>query len=93
MKAAVWHGPQDMRIEDVEKPVCGENDIVLNVKACGVCGSDLHYYKVGGALIEPPAVLGHEFSGEVLEVGSKVTEIKVGDRVTALGVEACQRIT
>ncbi|MFW9875740.1 MAG: zinc-binding dehydrogenase [Candidatus Thorarchaeota archaeon] len=90
MKAAVFHGPRDIRTEEVEKPEINENEILVNVKACGICGSDLHLYKLNlfsGILIRPlkkGGIPGHEFSGEIIEVGSIVKGFKEGDRVIAL---------
>jgi 2-desacetyl-2-hydroxyethyl bacteriochlorophyllide A dehydrogenase len=64
------------------------DDIVIRVKACGICGSDLHSYTTG-AFIKPGQVMGHEFCGEVVEVGSHVRGIALGERVTAMPFNAC----
>ena len=92
MKAAVYYGPRDIRIEDVPTPVPGPNDLLVAVKACGICGSDLHTYRYGifedlGREIEGQdgRLMGHEFSGVVTEVGSGVSGVKVGDRLAGLG--------
>ena len=90
MKAAVFHGPRDIRTEEVEKPVIGENEVLVRVRACGICGSDLHMYKLDlhpeklCRQTEKGGVPGHEYSGEVVEVGSSVQGFDVGDRVSAL---------
>ncbi|MHA2009197.1 MAG: zinc-dependent alcohol dehydrogenase [Promethearchaeota archaeon] len=87
MKAAVYHGPRDIRIEEVEDPEIQDDQILVNVKACGICGSDLHLYKLNlfkEGLVRPSekgGIPGHEFSGIVEKVGSKVTGIKENDRV------------
>ena len=91
MKAAVYHGPRDIRFEEIAKPVLEGNGILLKVKACGICGSDLHMYKHGlfedlGAPVETGRVLGHEFSGEVAEIHGDVPGFKVGDRVSTVGM-------
>ncbi|MEW6185576.1 MAG: alcohol dehydrogenase catalytic domain-containing protein [Thermodesulfobacteriota bacterium] len=86
MKAAVLHGPKDIRTETVPDPVLEAHGLVIKVKACGVCGSDLHVYKEGQ---EAGTIFGHEFSGEVLETGSQVADIKIGTRVTAVGYKPC----
>lgn len=86
MKAAVLRGANDIRMETVADPVAEPYGIVIRVKACGVCGSDLHEYKSGK---NPGTIFGHEFSGEVAQVGEHVTGINVGDRVTAVGFRAC----
>ncbi len=92
MKAAVYHGPRDIRVEDVPTPVPGPNELLVAVKACGICGSDLHTYRYGifedlGREIEghPGRLMGHEFSGVVAEVGPGIGGINVGDRVAGLG--------
>lgn len=85
MKAAVFYGKQDIRIEDIPMPKVGDDDVLIRVKACGVCGTDVHIYHgdQGSADVVPPRVLGHEFSGMVEEVGKNVTEFQPGDRVCA----------
>lgn len=85
MKAAVMHGAQDIRTENVPDPVLQPHGVIIKVKACGICGSDLHVYKRD----EQGTIFGHEFSGDVVDVGSKVTGITPGMRVTAVGFEPC----
>jgi threonine dehydrogenase-like Zn-dependent dehydrogenase len=86
MKAAVLRGARQIEIEEVSDPVVEPEGIVIKVKAAGVCGSDLHIYKEEG---REGTIFGHEFSGDVVEVGAKVTGIKIGDRVTASGFKPC----
>ena len=83
MKSAVFYGKHDMRVEESPMPKVGEEDVLIQVKACGICGTDVHIYEgdKGAAEVTPPTILGHEFSGVVAEVGSAVTNVKVGDRV------------
>ena len=82
MTAAVLHGKEDLRIEEVDIPQIGLNDVLVKVKACCICGTDPHIYE--RRFPSPlPLILGHEFSGEVVEVGEDVDFVKVGDRVTA----------
>lgn len=92
MKAAVYNRPMDISTLDVEKPEAGEHEILIKVKACGICGSDLHMYKLG---LHPELLCkesgkgkipGHEFSGDVVEVGSQVQDLQVGDRVAAVSM-------
>jgi len=85
----VWRYPE-LRIEEVEKPKIGPKDLLIRVKACGICGSDLHFYETDEekyilypGLTKFPCTIGHEFSGVVEEVGSSVKNFKVGDCVTA----------
>lgn len=82
MKAAVLHNPQDMRIEEVPVPEIAEHEVLIATKRCGICGTDPHIFR-GHFPVPTPLIQGHEFSGEVVQVGSAVKNVKVGDRVTA----------
>ena len=90
MKAACYQGLRNITCEDVEKPeILQPLDIIVKIKACGICGSDLHSYKLGlfpEISVETPKgrVPGHEFGGDVVAVGTGVEGIEVGDRVTAI---------
>jgi len=90
MKVAMIHGPRDIRLETVDTPSIQSNEILVKVKACGVCGSDIHTYKTG-AISEfgHPMILGHEFSGEIVQVGDTVKGLKVGDKVLGSGYRNC----
>jgi (R,R)-butanediol dehydrogenase / meso-butanediol dehydrogenase / diacetyl reductase len=88
MKAAVFRGVQNLQVEDVEAPSAGARDVVVAVRQCGICGSDLHTY-MHGSFVEPGQVMGHEFVGEVVEAGDAVEGISVGDRVTASPLQPC----
>ncbi|MFQ9269554.1 zinc-dependent alcohol dehydrogenase family protein [Ruminococcus callidus] len=83
MKSAVFYGKHDMRVEESPMPQVEAEDVLIQVKACGICGTDVHIYEgdKGAAEVTPPTILGHEFSGVVAEVGAAVTNVKVGDRV------------
>lgn len=83
MKSAVFYGKHDLRVENSPMPKVGSEDILIQVKACGICGTDVHIYEgdKGAAEVTPPTILGHEFSGVIAEVGSNVTKYKEGDRV------------
>ncbi len=83
MKSAVFYGKHDLRVEEHEMPVTGPKDVLIQVKACGVCGTDVHIYEgdKGAADVTPPTILGHEFSGVIVKTGEEVTSYKVGDRV------------
>ena len=83
MKAAVFYAKEDLRIENIEKPKAERGRIVIRVKACGICGTDVHIYHgdEGAAATPAGTVLGHEFAGIVEEVGEGVSSVKVGDRV------------
>jgi len=88
MRVGVFRGVRRIEVEEAPEPAAGARDVVIDVKACGICGSDLHTY-LEGALVEVGQVLGHEFAGEVVEVGSEVTRIGQGDRVTAVPIQPC----
>jgi len=96
MKAAVLHAKGDIRYGDWPTPSAGEGDVLIKIRATGICGSDIPRV-LGDAAHNYPIVLGHEFSGEVVEVGAKVTSVTPGDRVTGaplipcLKCEDCQR--
>jgi threonine dehydrogenase-like Zn-dependent dehydrogenase len=84
MKAAVFYGARDFRVEEIEQPKIELKDVLIRVRACGICGSDLHAYKEG-IFSRPGFVMGHEMAGEVVGAGSGVQGIAVGDRVVPLG--------
>jgi (R,R)-butanediol dehydrogenase/meso-butanediol dehydrogenase/diacetyl reductase len=102
VRAARFHGKSDIRIDDVDVPQIKEKDEVLvEVLWCGICGTDLHEYMVG-PIVTPvtphpltgvtlPQTLGHEFSARVVEAGSEVTDVKVGDRVAIMPAIVCGR--
>ena len=81
MKAAVLHAPKDLRIEEVEMPTAGVGEVVVKVKATGVCPTDLRKY-MGASEVREPIILGHEFSGNIYDVGEGVLGLRKGDRVT-----------
>jgi 2-desacetyl-2-hydroxyethyl bacteriochlorophyllide A dehydrogenase len=90
MTAAVYHAPLNIVGEKVEIPHAGPGEILVKVKACGICGSDLHAYRYGYAVeviskaVSQGLILGHEFSGDVVEIGPRVKGIAIGDRVSAI---------
>lgn len=88
MKAAVFYGPGDIKIEDVPIPVVSEHEILVKVRAAAICGTDLRIYK-GTKRIKTPRIIGHEFAGDIESIGSEVDDFKVGDRVTVYPVVAC----
>ena len=84
MKAAIIHGARDLRIEDAATQPAGPGEVLVRIRAGGICGSDLHYYQDGGfgtVRIREPMILGHEIAGQVMEVGPGVTRVRPGDRV------------
>ncbi|MDR1043008.1 MAG: zinc-dependent alcohol dehydrogenase family protein [Clostridiales Family XIII bacterium] len=84
MKAIVYHGKKNLSVEEVDIPAIGPDEVLIRVKYCGICGTDIHIYNGDGGSydVEAPRILGHEFSGFVESVGPLVTSVKVGDLVS-----------
>ena len=83
-KAAIFYGINDIRMEERDIPKMGPDDVVVKVKAVGLCGSDVHFYKegrIGPYIPQPGHIIGHESAGEIVAVGENVKNRKVGDRV------------
>lgn len=90
MKAVQIYQPDDLRIIDIEKPEIKEaNDVLVKMKAVGICGSDVGIYHGKNAAATYPRVIGHELVGEVFEVGEKVSDVQKGDQVVINQVKAC----
>jgi len=89
MRAAVWYGGKDIRIEDLPRPAVAAKEVLIRVKAAGICGSELHAYEGLSKRRTPPLVMGHEFSGVVEEVGERATGLTPGDRVAMQPVVPC----
>ncbi len=90
MKAGVVHAMNDIRYEDIEKPKAEPGKVLIKVKYTGICGSDIPRVN-GDACHYFPNVLGHEFSGTIVEVGEGVTGLKVGDRVSGVPLVPCMK--
>lgn len=88
MKAGVVHAREDIRYEEIAKPIAGKGEVLIKVKYTGICGSDVPRVN-GDACHFFPNVLGHEFSGTVEEVGEGVTRVKPGDRVAGVPLVPC----
>jgi len=91
MKAAVLHGPEDVRLEDIPVPEIGPGEVLVRIRAALTCGTDAKVYRRGGhpTMIRPPAPFGHEFAGDVAAVGSAVRGFTGGDRVVAANSAPC----
>lgn len=91
MKAAVFYGKNDLRVEERPVPAPGKNEVRVRVRACGVCGTDIHIFEGDEGAAKTPlgTVLGHEFAGEIAALGEGVTGFCVGDRVCIDPNELC----
>jgi hypothetical protein len=90
MKAVVWHGKRDVRVEQVPDPrIQAPTDAIVRITSTNICGSDLHLYETLGAFMDRGDILGHEPMGVVEEVGSEVGDLRVGDRVVLPFQIAC----
>ena len=94
---SVWRHPR-LEVRDWPDPEIGPQDVLLEVQACGICGSDMHFYETDAdnyilypGLTKFPTILGHEFSGKVVETGKEVELLKVGDMVTVEEMIWCGR--
>ena len=90
MKANCWYGKLDMRVAEVPDPeILNPRDAILKITSTAICGSDLHLYGGFVPTMEKGDIVGHEFMGEVVEVGSEVKNLKVGDRIVVPFAIAC----
>jgi L-iditol 2-dehydrogenase len=90
MKALIYEGPWQMAIRDIDAPQPGPTDVIVSVKASGICGSDVHgYMGITGRRV-PGIAMGHEFSGVVAATGQQVADFKIGDRVIVQPEITCQ---
>jgi (R,R)-butanediol dehydrogenase/meso-butanediol dehydrogenase/diacetyl reductase len=101
VRAAVFHGPRDLRVESVPEPDPGPGDVKLRVRFNGICGSDLHEYYDGPLTtrntphpltgVKNPVIMGHELCGEVVALGAGVEDLAIGDLVAVEPLETCGR--
>jgi L-iditol 2-dehydrogenase len=94
MKAAVLTKPGHIEIQEMDIPTPGPDEALVRIRACGLCGSDVHYYehgKIGPYVVTKPIILGHEAAGEVVAVGSDVRNVAPGQRVTIEPGVTCGR--
>lgn len=87
MKAAIFSKPgEPLRIEEVDRPEISKTEMLVKVKRCGICGTDIHASRAGPFMAPPQTIFGHEFSGEIVEIGDNLVDgnFAIGDRVTSL---------
>ena len=90
MKAVCWNGANDVRVETVPDPkITNPRDAIIKITSTAICGSDLHLYDGFIPTMQKGDIMGHEFMGEVVELGSAVKNVKVGDRVVVPFTIAC----
>ncbi|HEY9665854.1 MAG TPA: zinc-dependent alcohol dehydrogenase [Coleofasciculaceae cyanobacterium] len=90
MKAVCWHGANDVRVENVPDPkILNPRDAILKVTSTTICGSDLHIYDGFIPTMQPGDIIGHEFMGEIVDIGSEVQLLKKGDRVVVSSIIGC----
>ena len=89
MKAALYKGPKVLTVVEVDKPRPAKNEILIKVKACATCGTDAKIFNHGHPRLTPPQIIGHEISGEIVEVGSEIANYKVSDRVQVIAAIPC----
>ena len=89
MRVARYYAPEDLRIEDAPVPEPGPGELLLKVRDCATCGTDVKIYYHGHQNLHPPRVLGHEIAGEVVALGEGTTEFETGDRVQVIAAVPC----
>ncbi|KAG9193463.1 D-arabinitol dehydrogenase (NADP+) [Alternaria panax] len=88
MKALQYSGPETFAVETIDVPTIGDDDVLVKISACGVCGTDLHYHK-GEFLAKWPLIPGHEAAGTVVAIGKNVKNVVIGGRVVADALQPC----
>ncbi|WP_366249716.1 2,3-butanediol dehydrogenase [Terribacillus aidingensis] len=89
MKSLVYYGSKDVKVENIAEPEVSQETVKVKVKFAGICGTDLHEYLHKTFVTEDKMILGHEFTGEIVEVGDNVTKFKAGDRVAVEPIWGC----
>ena len=89
MKALLLEEHKKLTITDMPEPEIGARDVLVQIRACGICGSDVHGFDGSSGRRIPPLIMGHEASGVVAEIGAEVSNVKVGDRVTFDSMVSC----
>ena len=89
MKALVYRNPYELEVVDVQKPTPGPGEVLVKIKACGICGSDVHGYTGSTGRRTPPMIMGHEFSGVVEALGDGALRFPVGSRIAVQPAVFC----
>ena len=93
MRGAILHAKQNITLETLPEPTPESDEVIVQVSHTGICGTDLHAYHGGPMFTQPGVVLGHETSGTVVELGSDVSDLNVGARVTIIPMDYCPYIS
>ena len=91
MKAAVLKGIENLEMEDISRPTPSPQEILIKVKACSICGTDIRVYHHGHKHMRFPRIIGHELSGEIVEIGKRVEGHKLGEKVAIAPAIPCGR--
>jgi L-iditol 2-dehydrogenase len=92
MKAQLFYGPQDIRYKEIDIPAIGEDEALVKIRSALTCGSDVKTYMRGHPkMVKKASVFGHEWSGDIVEIGDKVKNFKVGDRIVAVNSVPCYK--
>lgn len=89
MKAALFSGPGDLKVIEVERPIPKADEILIRVKTCATCGTDAKIFNHGHPRLKPPQIIGHEIAGEIVEVGANISGHQIGDRVQVIAAIPC----
>lgn len=89
MRAAVYYAPGDVRVEDRPEPVPAAHNLIVQVRGCAICGTDLKLATIGNPRCHPPRIIGHEMVGEIVHVGVDVRGFSTGERITLATTVAC----
>lgn len=89
MKAVIYYGINDVRFEEVKTPSPKCDEVLIQVKACAICGTDIRIIRQGHKTVKPPAIIGHEISGVIVEMGKDVQGCKIGDKVVVVTPVGC----
>jgi len=90
MKAALFQGPGDLHVIDVDSPSAAPDELKIRVESCATCGTDAKIFGHGHPRLNPPQIIGHEIAGEIIEVGEDTSGYSVGDRVQIIAAVPCE---
>jgi L-iditol 2-dehydrogenase len=90
MKAALFQGPGDLNVIEVDTPSPAADELKIRVESCATCGTDAKIFHHGHPRLEPPQIIGHEIAGEIIEVGSGTTGYSIGQRVQIIAAVPCE---